>query len=247
MRASVIVPARYASSRFPGKPLTYLLDKPLVVWVAEVSSRAVGIENTFVATDDTRIADLVAHYGYKVIMTSSLCETGTDRLAEACEHLDYDLYINVQGDEPLVSPVDIQRCIRLKEQNINSVINGYSYILPEDDPLDINMPKVLTTENDRLVYISRSVVPGFKQPPESPHRYKKQVCIYGYTKSELLNFSSFGRKSFLESCEDIEILRFIDIGSEILMFECSPNSLSVDVPEDIPKVEILLKKLHSIY
>src|SRR5690554_6238247 len=111
MRSVVLIPARYASSRFPGKPLASLLGKPMIIWVAELSAKAVGSENVYIATDDDRISSVVSNAGYQFIMTSSASLTGTDRLAEAAQHIDADIYINVQGDEPLVSPKDILQAI----------------------------------------------------------------------------------------------------------------------------------------
>ena len=114
MTACVIIPARHASTRFPGKPLTPLLGKPMILWVAELSARAVGPEHVYVATEDTRISTVVEEAGFRALMTSKTALTGTDRLAEAAEMIDYDIYVNVQGDEPLVNPEDIKRCAELK-------------------------------------------------------------------------------------------------------------------------------------
>ena len=117
--ACVIIPARYASTRFPGKPLVRLLGKPMILWVAELSAKAVGQEHVFIATDDIQIAKVVKESGYSVLMTSSKAKTGTDRIAEAAAQIDYDIYVNVQGDEPLVSPCDITACIKLKCKNLS--------------------------------------------------------------------------------------------------------------------------------
>ena len=114
MRSVVIIPARYQSSRFPGKPLVCLLGKPMILWVAELSERAVGNKNVYVATDDEKIANVVIKAGFQAIMTSEDCLTGTDRLAEAAQKIDADIYINVQGDEPLIDSQDIRRVIEEK-------------------------------------------------------------------------------------------------------------------------------------
>ena len=114
MKACVIIPARYSSTRFPGKPLVSILGKPMILWVAEISARAVGIENVYVATESKMIFDLVESCGYSSIMTSINALTGTDRVAEASKNLNYDVFINVQGDEPLLDYNDIINCINLK-------------------------------------------------------------------------------------------------------------------------------------
>ena len=240
MRACVIIPARYASSRFPGKPLVPLLDKPMILWVAELSARAVGQDNVHVATEDERIAEVVRNAGFSALMTNPEALTGTDRLAEAAMQLDYDIYINVQGDEPLVNPGDITRCIDLKAENPKMVINGFCYISEAEDPQSVNIPKVITTEKGRMIYMSRRPLPGFKEAKNAPARYMKQVCIYGFTLEDLLAYARFGRKSALESAEDIEILRFLELGRQVQMYECHPGSLAVDVPEDVATVEAAL-------
>lgn len=240
MRTVVLIPARYGSTRFPGKPLVPLLGKPMILWVAELSARAVGIENVYVATEDQRIAGVVAVAGFQAVMTSDEALTGTDRLAEAAEQIEADIYINVQGDEPLVDPEDILKVRDAKLANMGVIINGYSWIASEEDPGSVNIPKVVTNELDELVYMSRVALPGFKDVSCAPSRYKKQVCIYAFTPEELAAYRGFGRKSQLESSEDIEILRFLELGRVIRMVETRPGSLAVDVPEDVSKVESVL-------
>lgn len=241
IRACVIIPARYASSRFPGKPLAALLGKPMILWVAELSAVAVGKEHVYVATDDVRIANIVNEAGFSALMTSSDALTGTDRLAEAARMVDYDIYINVQGDEPLVDPNDIKRCIKIKTEHPNQVINGYCWMSAEEDPFNANIPKLISNENDFLIYISRAPLPAYKDEKNAPKRFKKQVCIYGFSKDDLEVFSGFGRKSNLEHSEDIEILRFFELDCKIRMFECSSGNLAVDTPSDLNRVEKVLK------
>lgn len=240
MRPCVIIPARYTSSRFPGKPLVPLLGKPMILWVAELSARAIGAEHVYVATEDERISSVVKDAGFNAIMTSKSALTGTDRLAEAAEMIDYDIYVNVQGDEPLVDPADIISCIEKKCSAPNDILNGYCWISDREDPTSRNIPKVITAENGRMVYMSRVPLPGFKDERYAPSRYMKQVCIYGFTKDDLRAFAAFGRKSALEACEDIEILRFLELGRNIMMFECSQGSLAVDAPGDVSAVEAAL-------
>jgi len=236
-RACVIIPARYSSSRFPGKPLCLLLGKPMILRVAELAAIAVGREHVYIATDDVRIAEVVRASDFSVLMTSTSALTGTDRLAEAARMINYDIYVNVQGDEPLVEPDDIRRCICIKSDHPNMIVNGFSWIGPDEDPESVNIPKVITNESGFLVYISRIPLPGFKDAKNSPSRFKKQVCIYGFSLPELVSYSDYGRQSELEKAEDIEILRFLELERRIIMFECAPGSLAVDVPSDVPKVE----------
>lgn len=236
-----VIPARYASSRYPGKPLVPLLGKPMVVWVAELTSKALGRENVVVATEDKRIADVVEKSGFKVVMTSKNALTGTDRIWEAAQSVDSDIYINVQGDEPLLKPGDISKVLAVKQKFPNEVVNGMCKVLPDEDPTNVNLPKVVVTENGRLVYMSRLPVPGSKIEENVPSFFWKQVCIYAFNKRELQLFGEFGRKSYLERIEDIEILRFLEFGTPVRMVETSGSSSAVDVPEDVPVVEAALK------
>lgn len=246
MKSVVLIPARYQSSRFPGKPLVSLLGKPMILWAAELSAQAVGQENVYVATEDTRILEVVESAGFQGVMTSDKALTGTDRLAEATEKIDADIYINVQGDEPLVNPVDIVKIRDKKIEQMDSIINGYCWVSGQENPESINIPKVITNEANKLVYMSRRALPGFKDAKNAPTRYKKQVCIYAFTKDELHAFKQFGRKSQLEHSEDIEILRYLELDKSILMVETKGGSLAVDIPDDIAPVEAALKRVHGL-
>lgn len=243
MRSIVVIPARYKSSRFPGKPLVRLLGKPMVQWVAELSAEAVGKENVYIATDDDKIHNFVQQIGYHVVMTSESCLTGTDRLAEVAEEIEADIYINVQGDEPLVHPEDIKKVIQAKINSPNDVINGYALIGENEDPKCVNIPKVVFTEDKRLIYMSRKALPGFKDEKNAPTSYYKQVCIYAFNRQELMAFRKFGRKSDLEHSEDIEIIRFLEWNQGIRLVATRPGSLAVDVPEDVENVEMALREL----
>ena len=240
-RACVIIPARYASSRFPGKPLANLLGKPMILWVANLCALAVGKEHVYVATDDVRIANKARDGGFTALMTSTDSLTGTDRLAEAAKMIDYDIYINVQGDEPLVDPRDIKRCIEIKTERSDQVVNGFCWMDEDEDPLNANIPKLITNENDCLIYMSRAPLPACKDEINAPKRFKKQVCIYGFSREDLEVFAAFGKKSKLEQSEDIEIIRFFELGRKIYMFECASGSLAVDTPGDLDKVEHALR------
>ena len=246
MRSVVVIPARYKSSRFLGKPLTYLLGRPMILWVADLSANAVGKENVYIATDDEKISKVVTAAGFNVIMTSDQCFTGTDRVAEAANKIEADIYINVQGDEPLVRPIDIVNIIKAKQMYYNEIINGYCPIFSDEDPNNVNIPKVVFTEQNSLVYISRKAIPGFKDKVDVPKQYYKQVCIYAFTKAELEGFVDYGRKSTLELSEDIEIIRFLEWGSKIRMVKTTPGSLAVDVKGDVKKVEQGLRVLHNL-
>lgn len=240
-----IIPARYKSSRLPGKPLVELCGKPMIIWVAELTAKAMGKENTYVATEDQRIFDLVEKNGFKAVLTSDEHPTGTDRLAEVAEKIEADIYINIQGDEPTLDPASITRVIEAKLAMDHAVINAMAKISAQEDPNSVNIPKVVFNENLQMIYMSRLPVPGFKSPENKPADYYKQVCIYAFNRQQLTAYGKMKRKSRVEQSEDIEILRFFELGIPVQMIEVTANSYAVDVEADIPVVEKRLKEIHQ--
>ena len=245
MNFCVVIPARYKSTRFPGKPLAKILGKSLIILVIENINKIINKDKIYVATDDERIFKEVTANGFKAIMTSEAALTGTDRLAEVVEIIDYEIYINVQGDEPLINPADIIECAKLKEKYPNRIINGYSFINENENPTSLNIPKTVISKENKLLYISRGLIPSTKKDDNKNIKYKKQVCIYGFSKNDLIKFNTYGSKSPLEELEDIEIIRFLEMNTHIHMFKCSGNSLAVDVPCDILKIEEELIKRNN--
>jgi len=241
MKRIGVIPARYKSSRFPGKPLVEIVGIPMIIRVAKIVSDALGKENTYVATEDNRIKIVVESYGYNVVMTPDNCLTGTDRVWEVAKKIKADIYLNIQGDEPLLNPLDILRIADEKEKFPNHVINGMIDIDSEEDPTNINLPKVLINKQNELIYMSRLPIPGIKDFSKGNPIYKKQVCIYAFNYQELKKFGESSKKAEYEKYEDIEILRFFDFSIPIKMVETSTSSLAVDVVEDLLKVEQFLK------
>ena len=239
----IIIPARYESTRFPGKPLIKLLGKPMIIWVAELANKVLDRQDIFIATDNNLIEELVLEHNFNCIRTNYAI-TGTDRVALASKSSNYELFINIQGDEPLLDPEDIEKCINLKQENPDYVFNGFNIMSVEENFSSPNIPKLVTNEQNDLIYISRALIPSQKNIINKlQSEYKKQVCIYGFSRKELNSFYNYGRKSKLEQIEDIEILRFFELNTPIKMFQCRKGSLAVDIPEDVEKVEeILLKK-----
>lgn len=230
---AVIIPARYESSRFPGKPLVDICGKPMIRHVWERCCQAVGQHNVYVATDDVRIQSVVENFGGQVVITSLGCLTGTDRLAEANLKLNCDFIVNVQGDEPLINPNDINTVIQsfLKSGNVT---NAMCAITSEQEFRSFNVPKVTFSKSGKLLYISRSGIPQTKTG-EYKFGYK-QVCIYAFSKEQLAFFYSNKVKTRNEQIEDIEILRFLESDYIVDMVEVATGSLAVDTPEDIKPV-----------
>lgn len=243
MKIIGIIPARFKSSRFPGKPLALILGKPMIIWVCEIVEKALGIENTFVATDDERIASIVIENGFQVIMTSEDCKTGTDRLWDAAQKIDADIYLNIQGDEPMLNPNEIIRILNVKKEYPDYIINGMAPLMFDESPTNVNIPKVLTNKYNDLIYMSRLPIPGIKSSGKPI--YYKQVCIYAFNYNQLKVFGSCAEKTYYESFEDIEILRFFDLGFKIKMVEMTSTSLAIDIPEDISMVEKAIQNMQN--
>ncbi|MFX1702580.1 3-deoxy-manno-octulosonate cytidylyltransferase (CMP-KDO synthetase) [Chitinophaga ginsengisegetis] len=237
MKIIGVIPARFRSSRFPGKPLVEILNKPMIIHVAEIVEKALGKQNTFIATDDEQIKSKVEEYGFQVVMTPSDCLTGTDRVWEVAKLIKADIYINVQGDEPMLNPDDIKQIAAVKAQYPDKIINGMFPIDLQEDPQNVNIPKVLANKNDDLVYMSRLAIPGIKEKGDQYPIYFKQVCIYAFNYKELEAFGNCKEKAEFEKYEDIEILRFFDLGIPIKMVRTSRTSLAVDIPDDVKRVE----------
>lgn len=240
LKYALIIPARYASSRFEGKPLVNISGIPMIIRTYSQCIKACPPENVFVACDDQRIKSACEEFGINVIMTSKGCLTGTDRIAECVKHVDADTYINVQGDEPIFNPSDIDIIIKNAIKYPSEILNGFCEIDDERLFRSGSIPKVVMREDGRLLYMSRAAIPTNKQ-----HDFIKswrQICVYAFPKNALKDFSSQKNKTPLENIEDIEILRFLEIGWDVRMVELSSDSISVDLPEHLELVEDAIKQ-----
>lgn len=233
MKYAVVIPARYQSSRFPGKPLADICGKPMIQHVWERCCAAVDASEVYVATDSQKIAECVNIFGGQVVMTSSECMTGTDRLAEANLELDCDFLVNVQGDEPVIDPNNIIKVIEQFKKTGN-ITNAYCEITSEEEFKSLTVPKVVTSINGNLLYMSRSPIPLTKDG--NYITANKQVCVYAFGREHLNFFASHTKKTALEEIEDIEIIRFLESGYQIDMVRVDSGSLAVDVPDDLERV-----------
>jgi 3-deoxy-manno-octulosonate cytidylyltransferase (CMP-KDO synthetase) len=240
-----VIPARYASTRFPGKALAPILGKPMIRHVYERTACASLVSSVIVATDDERIADAVREFGGNVAMTSPRHETGTDRLAEIASNLDCDIIVNVQGDEPLIEPPMIDAAI-LPLAEDPSVMMGTlkSRIRSLHDFLSPNVVKVVTDRDGFALYFSRSPLPNFRDKwndlkDESFASGKllchKHVGLYVYRREFLLRYAAM-EPSPLELAEKLEQLRVLENGYRIRVVETDFESIGVDTPADLDKV-----------
>ena len=231
----LIIPARYQSTRLPGKPLTIIDGVSMIKRVFDQCSKVVPKELIYVATEDDRIVNHCKDNDIQFLLTSDKCLTGTDRLCEVAKKVDADYYINIQGDEPLFNPIDIQNLIHevLNKKNLYEVYCGYCSIDREEVFFSFNMPKVIFNKQKELIYMSRAGIPSNKKN-EFITGFR-QVCGYAFSKKSLEIFDT-KFKTFFESIEDIELLRFLELGVKVKMVEMSKNSIPVDIEEDIPRV-----------
>jgi 3-deoxy-manno-octulosonate cytidylyltransferase (CMP-KDO synthetase) len=234
-----VIPARFASSRFPGKPLARILGVPLIVRVHRRVADAIPSDQVIVATDDDRIRKVCEGEGISVVMTPHDSVTGTDRVHEAVRGLDADIIVNVQGDEPMVDAAAIREVIRAKREHPDLVVNAMCRITEASDIASPHVPKVVCRADGRLVYMSRAPIPFVKKAGQVAEHFR-QVCIYAFDRDQLAAFAAQGVQSKLEAPEDIEILRFLDLGIGVHMVRVGGTSIAVDVPEDIQRVEAAL-------
>lgn len=235
----LVIPARYKSSRLPGKPMINLAGKTMIMRTFERCAKVFPRDRIYIATEDIRIFEHCKAHGANVLMTSDNCLTGTDRVAEVAQIIHADHYINVQGDEPLFNPDDILKVLNLIQDNQEAIINGYCPISEEADFRSHSIPKVVFDKTGRLLYMSRSPIPNNKE--NKFVSANRQVCIYAFPKNVLIEFSKRSAKTTLEEIEDIEILSFLEMGKEVMMVELSTSSLAIDTPEDVEKVLLILK------
>lgn len=234
MKIVLIIPARYKSSRFPGKPLVEILGKTMIERVYLQCCKAFFSEDIYVATEDLRIIDFCKSINIKSILTTDNCLTGTDRIAEAAAILEADVYINVQGDEPVFNPEDITLLLEKVKENPNLVYCGYCEIDDVEMFNSRSIPKVVLGLNEQLLYMSRSAIPGNKMGTFGFSN--RQVCAYAFPKEALNMFKSTKGKTPLEEEEDLELLRFVEMGYPVQMIRMSKESIAVDNPEDVEKV-----------
>ena len=241
MKYIVVIPARYKSSRLEGKPLIKLNGVPMIIKTYRQCLKAVPSDKIYIATDDQRIKKKCSEEGAQVIMTPSNCLTGTDRVAKVAKKIHAKYYINVQGDEPLFNPNDLKKLLNyVKNKDTKDVLLGYCKLKNEKEFLNVNIPKLVFDKNKYLIYASRSPIPNknkFKKSNSS-----KGVWAYLYPRKNLLKFAEEKKKTFLEHTEDIEILRFIELGIKVKLIKMSKLSHPVDVKGDIKKVLRKIKK-----
>ena len=231
MKYKAIIPARYKSSRFPGKPLLNLKGKTMIYRVWEKAVKAMNYENVYIATESKIILGHCKKFTKNIIMTSENCLTGTDRVAECFKKIDADYIVNIQGDEPLIKPNDIKKVILASKKYKQQVINCMIKIKDNKEFQSKDIPKVVVDSHSNLLFMSRSPIPF-----NNFNNAFKQVCIYVFPKYSLRHFGPNKKKSKNEIIENIEILRLLDNDIKIKMIKLKSQSYAIDRKKDISKV-----------
>ena len=234
MAVHIIIPARYASTRFPGKPLALIHGKPMIQHVYEAACTSMA-DHVAVATDDERIAECVRGFGGQAVMTSSTLPSGTDRCGEAARQLGLntdDVVINVQGDEPFITGNIINLLINLFDNSAVQIATLTSAITRAEEVNDPNKVKVVFDKNHKALYFSRHSIPFLRNPEQFTPRYFKHIGIYGYRFGVLQELIRLP-ESDLEKSEKLEQLRWIENGYSIFVAECEYEGIGVDTVEDL--------------
>jgi len=235
----ILIPARYDSSRLPGKPLLEIDGKSILKRTFDRCNEVVESNKIIVLTDDTRILKHCNENKINCELTSRNCKTGTDRIAEYAFNKNYDFYLNVQGDEPIISPLDIEKMINASVENFGQILNGYAQIVNVDDFINSSVPKLVFDNNYNLMYISRSSIPFVKNFDSGD--YYKQICVYAFPRKILIKVYK-NKKSKIEKKEDIEILRFLENNISVKMVKLSGESKAVDTRKDVIEVKKIISK-----
>jgi 3-deoxy-manno-octulosonate cytidylyltransferase (CMP-KDO synthetase) len=239
----VVIPARYGAVRLPGKPLVPLAGKPMIQRVFERAKLAKSAHRVIVATDDERIRQAVEAFGGEARMTRSDHRTGTERVAEVAAHVEGDVFVNVQGDEPLLDPVAVDTAIRaLLENPPASVATVATPIKTPGDIMDPNVVKTVLDFDSNALYFSRAPMPWVRD--SAAHqivRHMKHLGLYVFQRDSLLDYPTLPQGE-LERIEQLEQLRWMENGYKIRVVEVEHDAVSVDVPEDVARVEKLLEK-----
>jgi 3-deoxy-manno-octulosonate cytidylyltransferase (CMP-KDO synthetase) len=238
-----VIPSRYASKRFPGKPLAILGGLPVIVRVYQQAKKAATINDVYVATDDKRIADTVTSHGGKVMFTESNFICGTDRIASVIKGLDADYVVNIQGDEPLIDPVTIDSVVNVLIDNPNEVMSTACSIMEDPTQADNpNIVKVVLSQKSHALYFSRSNIPYWAAYDKNNPNQKngltiyRHIGIYGFRIDFLRKYPAWPRTP-LEIAENLEQLRALENGYSIKCVISKQEFLGIDSPEDLPAAE----------
>jgi len=234
MKIIGVIPARYDSTRFPGKPLVNINGKPMIQHVWESTKKSKLINELYVATDDKRIFDAVTGFGGNAVMTSKKHKSGSDRIGEVLKNIECGIVVNIQGDEPFINPLNIDKSIKPLLQNKSIQVSTLcTPIKQEEDIYNPNVVKAVTDKNGFALYFSRFGIP-FNRDMANNIIYYKHIGLYVYRKSYLLKLIEL-KPTKLERAEKLEQLRILESGGKIIVIVTKIDSQSVDTKADLRK------------
>lgn len=236
-QVAIIIPARFASSRLPGKPLADIAGKPMIEHVYARASQVAGVQGVWVATDDERIAAAVRGFGGQCVMTAADHPSGTDRLAEVMAQVQADVYVNLQGDEPLVRPEDVALLVAGMLADSSVAVGTLCHAIDAQEALNPNAVKVVLAANGDALYFSRSPIPYPRDAAVAT--YLKHVGVYAYRREVLAQYASLPQP-MLEQAESLEQLRLLAAGLRIRAYEVAPTGPGVDTPACLERVRALM-------
>jgi 3-deoxy-manno-octulosonate cytidylyltransferase (CMP-KDO synthetase) len=236
-RLAIVIPARYGSTRLPGKPLADILGKPMIQHVFERALQVLHTTDVVIATDDSRVADAVRKFGGRFVMTSRDHPSGTDRLTEVISHIEADIYINLQGDEPLVRPSDISKLAEGMFADAAVQVGTLCHSIEVEEDVNPNSVKVVLANNGNAMYFSRSPIPYPREGDKA--QYLKHVGVYAYRRDVLASYLTLPRP-MVEHAEQLEQLRLLASGIRIRAYEVEPTGPGVDTPECLERVRALM-------
>ena len=241
MKILGVIPVRYDSTRFPGKPLARVGGLPLIERVWKQASGATRLEKLLVATDDVRIEEAVTRFGGEAVMTSKDLPSGTDRVWEAAQRTSAEVIVNIQGDEPLVTPEMVDSLVAGLEQDPQAQMTTLRFAMKgSEGAADPNVVKVVSNAAGWALYFSRSLIPARRGSPVEEHLWYKHLGLYAYRREALEQFVTWP-PSELEETEELEQLRAIEHGVRIKVLDSPQDTIGVDTPEDLKRVEEILK------
>ncbi len=241
MKVIAVIPARYASTRFPAKLMQDLGGKTVILRTYEAAKDTHLFDDVFVVTDSLLIYDEIVNHGGKAIMSIKEHESGSDRIAEAVANLDVDIVVNVQGDEPFINKEPLKKVIEVFQNDADKKVDLASLMREITNEEDINNPnnvKVVVDQNGFALYFSRSVIP-YPRETNVGVRYFQHIGIYAFRKQALLDFYSLPMKS-LEASEKLEQLRYLEFGKRIKMVETTHVGIGIDTIEDLEKARKMI-------
>jgi 3-deoxy-D-manno-octulosonate cytidylyltransferase len=243
VKVLAIIPARYASTRLPGKPLASIAGRPMVQHVVDRVRQAARVARVVVATDDERVKKAVEEFGGEAVLTRRDHRSGTDRVAEIAAHLEADIYVDIQGDEPLIDPATIDAIVdEMVDDDTIQIATPCTAITQANDVMDPNIVKVVRDFDGNCLYFSRAPIPWVRdnKAAAAPHHWK-HVGLYGFRREALLEYPTLPPGE-LEAVEQLEQLRWLENGFHIRAVETDYDAISVDVPADIQRVEKILQE-----